>query len=507
MKRLLWLLVLASCAQAQNQFYVSPTGSDSNPGTQALPWATIAHANNAFTLGVASGLCTPTGKTWYFSETAAVCIHVLPGTYNGNPGTMNRGGSSDTNRVSYVSDTKWGAIIRATGNSVGVINFSADFISFAGFDISSATGTAFQQNLYVITMTSGHNHVVGNRIHDLALGPCINQGGAALADNSGGTGGNNQFIGNLIFNIGPLPTPIQGGCRTIRGIYLAAPNDIVQNNIVYNNSESGIAATHQSTHTVLTNNTVFNNGGFGTGGNPWYITCHTGTGTGFSTACNQASGGPWPPAPEPSNNGLGGGTTTNHCCQSVDDGNVKSGLGDCITAAEDAGSTNTGTTITNNLCVNNAAANGKNSSSFTPICGILLGRQGGDVTGALVSNNFVYNPQTGNPTVAGGTNCSALAPVSQCGAGTCNTGNTLVNTFTVDPLFVNYQSNGSGDYHLQSTSPAIRAGTTNFASGTSGSIPAIDFDGNPQTSPPTIGAYSTTSGIPAAPANVTATVN
>lgn len=48
-----------------------------------------------------------------------------------------------------------------------------------------------------------------------------------------------------------------------------------------------------------------------------------------------------------------------------------------------------------------------------------------------------------------------------------------VNTITQNPQFIQYTSTSAGDYHLQSTSPAIGAGTTTGA-------PPIDFDGTPR---------------------------
>ena len=52
-------------------------------------------------------------------------------------------------------------------------------------------------------------------------------------------------------------------------------------------------------------------------------------------------------------------------------------------------------------------------------------------------------------------------------------GNPASGTITSDAQFVNYQQDGSGDYHLKSTSPAIDAGTPVGA-------PSTDFDGNPR---------------------------
>jgi len=48
-----------------------------------------------------------------------------------------------------------------------------------------------------------------------------------------------------------------------------------------------------------------------------------------------------------------------------------------------------------------------------------------------------------------------------------------IGTINADPLLVNYQPNGSGDYHLQSGSRAINSGTSTAA-------PSIDLDGAPR---------------------------
>jgi hypothetical protein len=63
-------------------------------------------------------------------------------------------------------------------------------------------------------------------------------------------------------------------------------------------------------------------------------------------------------------------------------------------------------------------------------------------------------------------------------------GNTHSGDVTADPQFVNYKSDGTGDYHLQSSSPAIDQGTNIGA-------PANDIDGGsrPVGSNWDIGAY------------------
>ncbi|MFL5657690.1 MAG: choice-of-anchor Q domain-containing protein, partial [Ktedonobacteraceae bacterium] len=53
-------------------------------------------------------------------------------------------------------------------------------------------------------------------------------------------------------------------------------------------------------------------------------------------------------------------------------------------------------------------------------------------------------------------------------------GNKGQGTLTVDPGFVNFKIDGSGDYHLRAGSPAIGAGT-------SVGEPATDMNGLPRT--------------------------
>lgn len=54
-------------------------------------------------------------------------------------------------------------------------------------------------------------------------------------------------------------------------------------------------------------------------------------------------------------------------------------------------------------------------------------------------------------------------------------------TVTSNPMFVNYNPTGTGDYHLQSGSPAIGAGVGSVTAGTNpGSTLGYDFDGNPR---------------------------
>lgn len=52
-----------------------------------------------------------------------------------------------------------------------------------------------------------------------------------------------------------------------------------------------------------------------------------------------------------------------------------------------------------------------------------------------------------------------------------------IGTITADPLMVDFRLDGSGNYQLQANSPAINAGSSSCAPGTSTCIPSLDFAG------------------------------
>jgi len=104
--------------------------------------------------------------------------------------------------------------------------------------------------------------------------------------------------------------------------------------------------------------------------------------------------------------------------------------------------------------------------------------ENGTVSGTRFNNNVIYADTTNFKLING----------------------TQSGTVTADPQNVNYTGNAiTGDYHLQSTSPAIDAGTSLGA-------PTTDIDGVLRNSTWDIGAYefSATSTVPTSPTGLTA---
>ena len=107
--------------------------------------------------------------------------------------------------------------------------------------------------------------------------------------------------------------------------------------------------------------------------------------------------------------------------------------------------------------------------------GIVVGT--GDSPGGVVLNNtkVINNIVYKNPGVSikqycysgqtciGSTNVTANNLVFGNGSGISLKVGTATGTITNDPQFVNYQANGTGDYRLKSTSPAINKGTASYA--------------------------------------------
>ncbi|HJP72722.1 MAG TPA: right-handed parallel beta-helix repeat-containing protein [Pseudonocardiaceae bacterium] len=169
-------------------------------------------------------------------------------------------------------------------------------------------------------------------------------------------------------------------------------------------------------------------------------------------------------------------------CQYIH-GIYPSGAGDVVQnniADDNAGSgilfnhNDTGATIANNLSFAN-----KNH-------GISISSGGGSGDGFVITNNIVYgnamfginvhsdangadNQYRNNLFYANGKGEYGL----DNSAGPMWTPPNTSGTVNADPRFVDYQSDGSGDYHLTAGSPAVDAGTTLGA-------PDTDYDGTPR---------------------------
>jgi hypothetical protein len=339
--------------------YVSPTGSDSNPGTQLKPVKTIARAT-----ALAS---------------AGYIIHVAPGTYTvsapstGSAGILTTKSGTASSHISYVSDVKHGAKLVMTGTGI-LWDSKGNYVDIYGFDITGSGRIG-------ILAEGGNMKMKYNYIHDLTVsGGCNGGGGGAIV--STGSVGNVTMDSNIVKNIG-YQWVAAGTCNTVQGLYISNANNIITNNVVSGVAAVAIQQWHGATASTIVNNTVFHS---------------------------------------------------------------KMGI---LIGQGDGGAT---TGSANNYVANNIAYDNK-------YYGIIE-------SGLVAGNNRYVN----NLVASSGTNWKVKGSVT--------------GSISSNPLFVNYQPNGSGDYRLSSSSPAIDRGNATAA-------PKVDVNGvaRPRGAAFDVGAY------------------
>jgi hypothetical protein len=226
--------------------YVSTTGSNSNSGSQASPFLTIA----------AAAAAAQPGTT----------IVVASGTYAGGFETTASGTAAAP--INYVSAVPYGAIIVGGGtatnpNQAGWEN-EGNYVNISGFDIdgSGSAATSWAFGFY-----NGASNVTfqGNEVHDIMTNAAAyanltsaGNGGAGVMMDSYYGASNSNVLGNLIYNIGPAGT-ISG---LVHGIY-QTQSGLVEDNVVHNVVGDGITSWHNATNIQIINNTVYTVGGSG----------------------------------------------------------------------------------------------------------------------------------------------------------------------------------------------------------------------------------------------------
>ena len=211
--------------------YVAPTGSDDNPGTAAQPFRTIQRAARVAQPGTT--------------------VHVAPGRYAGPIHTSTSG--TETARIRYVSDTRWGAKITSS-DSRSVWKNTGNYVDIQDFDVSSVDARIGIVN----ASTIGYVRIIGNHVHDLGGADCTRESGAAILQDYSYGAQYSDTIGNLVERIGPT-----SNCDTIQGIAHSLPGGRVQDNIVHHVSGFAIRLWKAANGVTASNNLVFSNLGGG----------------------------------------------------------------------------------------------------------------------------------------------------------------------------------------------------------------------------------------------------
>ena len=197
------------------RLFVSPTGDDGNPGTQAAPLRS---------LGRAAARAVPGTE-----------VVVTEGTYTGSVRTQ-VSGTPDA-RITFVSPTRSGARIVGDASAGHAWNNSGNYVDIVGFDVSGPNGDG-------LTTSGSFVRIVDNQVHGFA-GNCISTA------NNGYNLHNIDVIGNLAYGCGRSALD--------HGIYVSHPGGVVANNISFDNAGFGIHCWHNCNALTISNNLVFGN--------------------------------------------------------------------------------------------------------------------------------------------------------------------------------------------------------------------------------------------------------
>ncbi len=240
-------IILLPSAAAATTYYVSATGSDSNPGAASSPFKTIQKAADIVNAG----------------DT----VVVDDGVYSDNDGNdivvyVKRGGTSSA-WVTFKSKNKWGAKIDGLNNRTKHgWHLDAPYVIVQDFDIYGMGGTVGHQGADGVDVEANNIKVIGNNIHDI---------GRYCTDEPYGLDG--ILIGakdtvtvaqNRVHDIGRY-APGEGGCSPAtsyyqnvdHGVYVDGSSNVtIVNNLLYNNKRGWSIHVYPDT---VTNLNVSNN--------------------------------------------------------------------------------------------------------------------------------------------------------------------------------------------------------------------------------------------------------
>jgi hypothetical protein len=402
------LSVLVQGTPEGSEFYVSPSGSDSNLGTQASSWLTIQHAVDSFSLGA-------NGTT----------IHVAAGTYSdlNNCATsgytdvnicVSRGGISASVRLVIECDVPWsvpsssGCLLRGNNSTQG-ISVEANNVDVMGFDYGNLPNALTGIGIFCSAergpgpCAQGNSvHILGNYVHD--IGSTANDGGAGGvgcpgAWRGGGIlagsrhGGYNttdtEVIGNRVTTIGSETLRTTGSCNYTHGIYMDTASGIVENNIIEDTAATGLEVYSYPCNEIVTNNVVLRSG---------------------RTNLQLAGGDCGDPTP---NLAQGWNTVTNNILDdSVNDYGLILGTG---VSGENACTVSTPTLVSNNLLFGNALGDYSGTSGCAAPTNTLSEAPTSTFTNYLGDEDDVLTLKKGSAAInAGTTTCATGAPYTVC---------------------------------------------------------------------------------------------
>jgi hypothetical protein len=214
-------------------YYVSPSGSDSNPGSSSAPFKTIQKAadivNPGDTVIVRDGI-------YYDENNDDILVYFKRGGQVGN-------------YITFKSEKKWGAVLEGIGADGTMAGYATTiqnykgYIIFDGFEIRN-----FEWSGYNINENNTNIIVRNNYVHDIGRVESTSIYGKDCLD-VGGKASYITFENNVIHSCGRLnpntiPSAPESSCNTPNctsccynhdhGIYIRGDHVTVKNNIFFN---------------------------------------------------------------------------------------------------------------------------------------------------------------------------------------------------------------------------------------------------------------------------------
>jgi len=235
-------------ASFRSNYYVSQSGSDSNPGTSSSPFLTIQRAANIVNPGdtviVEDGLYSNKVPN-YGSEQVIV--------------KMTRSGNS-TGWITFKAKNKWGAVLDGLNFETehGIMFSGVSYIKVEGFEIKDI-------NLWAIVASSGSNNLEfrNNHIHNIGRICATTKNGLSAINLM--SVDNILIERNLIHDIGRF-SPTEGCKGSLyymwndHGIYINGVNNcIIRNNIFYNVFHGWAVHFYSGSNYSSSNISVLNN--------------------------------------------------------------------------------------------------------------------------------------------------------------------------------------------------------------------------------------------------------
>ena len=211
-------------------YYISPTGLDSNPGTEAEPFRNIQAAadivNPGDTVIVKDGVYA---DSFDYGDILASTVF------------LNKKRGTDSNWITFKSENHLGAVIDGEGGlkNVGFYLYRCNYIRIEGFEIKDHKGLGIRINSDGI---NGNNiYIYMNKIHSIGRDwydtSCSAGEGTIPCGISGQSGAYNITVDrNEIYDIGRQYNPScgYGDYHWDHCVYSRGFNWVIKNNIIYN---------------------------------------------------------------------------------------------------------------------------------------------------------------------------------------------------------------------------------------------------------------------------------